>query len=401
MWPGRPPDRHRDREGDRRGEGPGRARDRRDPRRRARLRPGSPPRDGTAGGAPARAAAHEEGAGVIGRVAVVGAGVMGSEIAQAAASGGVEVVLLDPTRGARAGARPRRADRRAQGRARADERRRGRGDRPPRHPQRGRRDLGSCDLAIEAVPEVMDVKRRSSGASTRPCRPPRCSRPTPRGCRSPPSAARRPSRPRPGAPLLQPARQRLVEVVRGDTSEGPWRPASLRRPGQGAGAGARVPLPRQPRPLPRPGRATATRPRSAPTGRGHRVVEGPRVGPFALGDLIASTPGPHPPTSSRPTASASTTGAVSRGRRAARQQVGRRVLRRRAPEAAADGPGGGRHATTSAPSTRPGAAARGEAAPGDIDPAMRHGCGWSRGPLAWAQERGLTEAVPGKEVEKT
>jgi 3-hydroxyacyl-CoA dehydrogenase len=43
---------------------------------------------------------------VIARAAVIGAGVMGSEIAQPAAAGGVEVVLVDADPAASSGARP-------------------------------------------------------------------------------------------------------------------------------------------------------------------------------------------------------------------------------------------------------------------------------------------------------
>jgi 3-hydroxyacyl-CoA dehydrogenase len=37
----------------------------------------------------------------------------------------------------------------------------------------------------------------------------------------------------------------------------------------------------------------------------------------------------------------------------------------------------------------------GIAAPEDVDLAMRYGCGWSQGPLAWADERGLAGPVRG------
>ncbi len=134
-----------------------------------------------------------EGEGVIGRVAVVGAGVMGSEIAQAAAAGGVEVVLLDADaaaleRGlahvARIGERRVARGRMSAGEAEAIA--------PPRRPQpRTTATWGPATWPSRRSRRSWTSSGRSSGAWTRPCRPPRCWRPTPRGCRSRRSAARR------------------------------------------------------------------------------------------------------------------------------------------------------------------------------------------------------------------
>lgn len=93
-------------------------------------------------------------------VAVLGAGVMGSEIAQAAAAGGMRVVLLD--------ADPVALERglahvTAIGRRRVE---RGRLDAPEAEAILARIatatdpvQVAGCDLAIEAVPEVLDIKR--------------------------------------------------------------------------------------------------------------------------------------------------------------------------------------------------------------------------------------------------
>lgn len=97
---------------------------------------------------------------MIGRVAVVGAGVMGSEIAQAVASGGTEVVLFDADAGALRRGLAHIADiggrRVARGRMTEDVA----AEILARvTTSAADADLASCDLAIEAVPEIMDVKR--------------------------------------------------------------------------------------------------------------------------------------------------------------------------------------------------------------------------------------------------
>jgi 3-hydroxybutyryl-CoA dehydrogenase len=98
---------------------------------------------------------------MISKMAVLGAGVMGSEIAQAAAAGGVDVLLLDtdPTALERglahvASIGARRVERGRMTQEEADailSRITTTGDAT---------DVGDCDLAIEAVPEVMDIKRK-------------------------------------------------------------------------------------------------------------------------------------------------------------------------------------------------------------------------------------------------
>lgn len=100
----------------------------------------------------------------IGRAGVIGAGVMGSEIAEVLAEAGAEVVLVDVDRAALErglGLARAAAERRA---------RRGRLDPDAVAPLLARITtatedgaLAGCDLAIEAVPEVMDLKRAVMG----------------------------------------------------------------------------------------------------------------------------------------------------------------------------------------------------------------------------------------------
>ena len=126
----------------------------------ARQAPGPTPGGPEAPGQ-ARAAAPAEGGRVIARIAVVGAGVMGSEIAQATAAGGVEVVMLDadPAALERGVAHVARIGERRVARGPHD-RGRGAGRSSPGSPRRADAGaLAACDLAIEAVPEVMEIKR--------------------------------------------------------------------------------------------------------------------------------------------------------------------------------------------------------------------------------------------------
>ena len=101
---------------------------------------------------------------MIAKIAVLGAGVMGSEIAQTAAAGGVEVVLLDSDAAALergvahiAKIGSRRVER---GRMGADEAEAILGR---VHATQDASDVAGCQLAIEAVPEVMDIKRTVFG----------------------------------------------------------------------------------------------------------------------------------------------------------------------------------------------------------------------------------------------
>lgn len=101
---------------------------------------------------------------MIEKMAVLGAGVMGSEIAQAAAAGGVEVMLLDSD--------PAALERGLAHIAKIGSRRVERGRMSAEeaeaiiarvHPITDAAEVGDCQLAIEAVPEVMDIKRTVFG----------------------------------------------------------------------------------------------------------------------------------------------------------------------------------------------------------------------------------------------
>lgn len=94
-------------------------------------------------------------------MAVLGAGVMGSEIAQTAAAGGIDVVLLDTD--------PAALERGLAHIASIGDRRVKRGRMTEEEaaavlsrvsPASDDAALADCDLAIEAVPEVMDIKRQ-------------------------------------------------------------------------------------------------------------------------------------------------------------------------------------------------------------------------------------------------
>ncbi len=138
------------------------------------------------------------------------------------------------------------------------------------------------------------------------------------------------------------------------------------------------------------------------------VEEGPApMGPFALGDLIGLDTLGHIRTyleeayGERFDDGGAVDREVAAGRLGSKSGAG--FHDGDAPEAAADGPGRAvaeRYYLGALDEARR-CSDEGIAAPGDIDLAMRHGCGWSQGPLAWAEERGLTEAAPGNEVEKT
>ena len=101
---------------------------------------------------------------MIRRMAVLGAGVMGSEIAQTAAAGGVEVRLLDSVPEALERGVAHVAticDRRVQrGRMSAED---AQAITSRVHPTMDASDLADCDLAIEAVPEILDLKRQVFG----------------------------------------------------------------------------------------------------------------------------------------------------------------------------------------------------------------------------------------------
>jgi 3-hydroxybutyryl-CoA dehydrogenase len=342
-------------------------------------------------------------------MAVLGAGVMGSEIAQTAAAGGVEVVLLDSD--------PAALERGLAHVAKICERRVQRGRMSSEDAQAilarisptvDAAELADCDLAIEAVPEILDVKREVFR---------RLDSALPAGALlasntsglSISALAAETSRPDlvVGLHFFNPASvMKLVEVIRGETtSEATMVAAEELARGLG-----KVPV----RVRECPGflvnrilvRALVEAYRhAAELGAGlaaadRAVVEGgpAPMGAFALGDLIGLD----------------TLGHIQRDLEEAYGErfgdggeIGRRVDAGRlgkksgagfydgdAPEADADAAGrevAARYYASALDEARR-CVEEGIAAPADVDVAMRHGCGWETGPLEWGRS---TEPSPG------
>jgi 3-hydroxybutyryl-CoA dehydrogenase len=353
---------------------------------------------------------------VIERVAVVGAGVMGSEIAQATAAGGVEVILLDADpaaleRGlahvARIGQRRVAKGRMSAGEAEAI------AARVTASGDDG--DLASCDLAIEAVTEVMDIKRevfRRLDAAL----PPGALIASNTSGLSISALARETGRPDRvlGLHFFNPASvMRLVEVVEGEGTSGETAAAGE----EFARALGKVPV----RVRECPGflvnrvlvRAMAEAYRHAGDIGADRaaadrsVVEGgpAPMGPFALGDLVGLDTLAHirrhleEAYGERFDDGGAVDREVAAGRLGAKSGAG--FHDGAAPEAGADEPGRAvaeRYYLCALDEARR-CIEEGIAAPADVDTAMRYGCGWSEGPLAWAEDRGLAEPAQGDEVE--
>jgi len=346
---------------------------------------------------------------MIRRMAVLGAGVMGSEIAQTAAAGGVEVVLLDsdPAALERGVAHVAKiCDRRVQrGRMSAEE---AQAIQARVTATADDADLASCDLGIEAVPEILDVKREVFR---------RLDSALPAGAilasntsgLSITALAAETSRPESvvGLHFFNPASvMKLVEVIRGDTTS----EATMIAAEQLATALGKVPV----RVRECPGflvnrvllRALVEAYRHAAglgadlAGADRAVVEGgpAPMGPYALGDLIGLD----------------TLGHIQRDLEEAYGdrfgdggEIARRVDAGRLGKKSGAGffDGEAAEATVDAAGTE--VAARyygsaldearrcveeGIAAADDVDLAMRHGCGWKTGPFEWAQSTGAPPA---------
>lgn len=339
---------------------------------------------------------------MIARVGVLGAGLMGSEIAQVASAAGLEVVLLDTDAAAleRGLAHVRSiGDRRvARGRMTAGEveammgRVRGTGDDA---------DLGACDLAIEAVPEILDLKRevfRRLDAVL----PPEALLASNTSGLSISALAGETSRPEQvlGLHFFNPASvMRLVEVIEGErTSE-----SATAAGEEFARAVGKTPV----RVRECPGflvnrvlvRAMFEAYREQARVGGERaaadraVVDGgpAPMGPFALGDLVGLDTLAHIGSDLRAAYgdrfddAGQTAEQVAAGRLGAKSGAG--FYEGAAPEASADEAGRAvagayyRGAVDEAERCRE----EGIAAEADIDLAMELGCGWSEGPLAWAR----------------
>lgn len=346
---------------------------------------------------------------MIRRMAVLGAGVMGSEIAQTAAAGGVEVVLLDSD--------PAALERGLAHVAKICERRVQRGRMTAEDAQAivarisptvDDTGLADCGLAIEAVPEILDVKREvfrrldsalpagsllasnTSGLSIS-------------------ALAAETSRPDlvVGLHFFNPASvMKLVEVIRGETTSEETMVAAEEL----ARALGKVPV----RVRECPGflvnriliRALVEAYRRAAelgadlAAADRAVVEGgpAPMGPFALGDLIGLDTLGH---IQRDLEEAYGERFGDAGEIARRVDAGRLGKKTGAgfhdggaPEAAADAAGrevAAQYYATALDEARR-CIAEEIAAPADVDLAMRHGCGWETGPLEWARS---TEASSG------
>lgn len=348
---------------------------------------------------------------MIRRMAVLGAGVMGSEIAQAAATGGVEVVLLDSD--------PAALERGVEHVAAIGDRRVERGRLSAEDAQAilarisptvDSADLADCDLAIEAVPEILDVKRevfRVLDAAL----PPGALLASNTSGLSITALAAETSRPElvVGLHFFNPASvMKLVEVIRGEaTSE-----ATMAAAEQFARALGKIPV----RVRECPGflvnrilvRALVEAYwRSAELGADlasadRAVVEGgpAPMGPFALGDLIGLDTLGHIQRDLEQAYGERFTDCGEIGRRVAAGRLGKKsgagFFDGDAPVADADAVG--RDVAVYYYASALDEACRcvdeGIAAPDDVDAAMRFGCGWEAGPLEWARSSGASQADP-------
>ena len=346
---------------------------------------------------------------MIRRMAVLGAGVMGSEIAQAAAAGGVEVVLLDSDPAALerglahvAAIGERRVQR---GRMSAEDAQAILARVTPTGDDAG---LAACDLAIEAVPEILDVKRevfRRLDAAL-PAGALLASNTSGLSITALAAETRRPELVV-GLHFFNPASvMKLVEVIRGETTS----EATMASAEEFARALGKVPV----RVRECPGflvnrmlvRALVESYRRAAelgadlAAADRAVVDGgpAPMGPFALGDLIGLD----------------TLGHIQRdleqaygGRFDDGGEIGRRVDTDRlgkksgagffdgdAPAVDADEDGrevAARYYASALDEARR-CVEEEIAAPADVDAAMRHGCGWQAGPLESARS---AETKPG------
>ena len=346
---------------------------------------------------------------MIRRMAVLGAGVMGSEIAQTAAAGGVEVVLLDSD--------PEALERGLAHVARICERRVQRGRMSAEDakaivarisPTVDDAELARCDLAIEAVPEILEVKRevfrRLDSAL-----PSEALLATNTSGLSITALAAETNRPDlvVGLHFFNPASvMMLVEVIRGETTT----EATMVAAEDLARALGKVPV----RVRECPGflvnrilvRALVEAYRHAAEigadlpAADRAVVEGgpAPMGAFALGDLIGLDTLGH---IQRDLAEAygerfDDGGEIARRVDAGRlgKKTGSGFYDGDAQEAAADGAGrevAARYYASALDEARR-CVEEEIAAPADVDVAMRHGCGWDIGPLEWGRS---TEPSPG------
>lgn len=341
----------------------------------------------------------------ISRIAVLGAGVMGSEIAQVAAGAGLDVVLLDAERAAL-----ERGVAHVRG---IGERRVARGRMEPEAAEAllarittttDDAALASCGLAIEAVPEVLAIKREVFRRLDAALPPDGLLASNTSGLSITALAAETGRADRVlGLHFFNPASvMTLVEVVRGDATSDETVAAGEAL----ASAMGKVPV----RVRECPGflvnrilvraMAEAFR-RAGETGADRAAVDaavregGPApMGPFALADLIGLDTLGHIRRDLEEAYGGrfADDGAVDRELAAGRlgRKGGAGFYQGAAPEGAADAAGADvaeRYYRGALDEARR-CADEGIASADDADLAMRHGCGWDHGPFAWAQ--GLT-----------
>lgn len=345
---------------------------------------------------------------MIRRVAVVGAGVMGSEIAQAIAAGGVDVVLLDadPAALERGLAHIDRIGRRRIERGRmTEEEARALLERVT--PAGDDAALSDCDLAIEAVPEILAVKHQVIARldAALPGRALIASNTSGLSISDLAAPTGRPAQVV-GLHFFNPASvMKLVEVIRGDATSD----ATMDAAEAFARALGKVPV----RVRECPGflvnrilvramveayRAMARSGADLAAADAAVVAGGPApMGPFALGDLIGLDTLGH---IQRDLEEAYGDRFADAGEIARRVEAGRLGAKSgagffdgQAPQAEPDGPGRevAERYYASALDEAQRCVDEDIASAADVDVAMRHGCGWSAGPLESADsEEGST-----------
>jgi 3-hydroxyacyl-CoA dehydrogenase len=340
---------------------------------------------------------------VISRAAVLGAGVMGSEIAQVMAAAGVDVVLFDSD--------PAALERGLAHVANICERRVERGRMSAEEaaaivarvsPSGDDAELGSCDLGIEVVPEIMEIKREVMRRLDAALPPSALLASNTSGLSISEMAAETGRADRVlGLHFFNPASvMKLVEVVQGEATSD----ATVAAGEEFAAAVGKVPV----RVHECPGflvnrilvRALAEAYRHAVAiGADRAAVDravadgGPApMGPFALGDLIGLDTLGHllrqleEAYDARFADGGAVDEQVSAGRLGLKSGAG--FYEGAAPEGEADDAGravADRYYRGALDEARR-CVAEEVAAPADVDVAMRHGCGWSQGPLEWAEE---------------
>jgi 3-hydroxybutyryl-CoA dehydrogenase len=339
------------------------------------------------------------------RIGVVGAGVMGSEIAFAAAAAGIDVVLRDVERALidKGIAHIRTiAERRAASGRMTEEDAAALTARVS--PAEAEEDLASCGLVIEAVTERMDVKRSVFAAldAGTPAETILASNTSGLSISELASVTSRPERVL-GLHFFNPAStMRLVEVIRGEgTSEATAEAGAelVRRLGKTPVAVAECPGFLVNRILVR-ALCEAYR-RGAEAGAGLAeadaavVASGPApMGPFALGDLIGLDTLAHVQSDlvaaygERFDDGGVMAGHVAAGRLGAKSGEG--FYAGRAPEAAPDEPGrdvAERYYLGALDEARR-CLEEEVASARDLELALQLGAGWSEGPLAWATAEG-------------